>query len=486
MDIMQSFRQAQTQSDLFQFWQQEVQLRLQLRVHKDLAISTAQTEGELDFLLRALYFGGGAQDFFIQLQAALNNAAALQWWKFSPEWLKKEFFSYLTDQMTNYDGDISRLQFLIHLYEPGLNQYYSQLLSRLNLSQCRYLLSKTANGSLRSLLKAREAHILAEQEDRYYGLLNSPDFDNNDLTAKPEKSQLFKGAVLQLDKTKSQYFSDPYGDHRLRFLLDVVDKVYQCGLIEDAFLLIVQIYRTYENQQRWHEILLDQRLATRINRLVSKIVGTIVLLHSAPRIADQAAQFYQQYFPALEADQNLRAMLILYEAILSAPSQFTSIPWEILSCYEVILQTFPDRSLPELGSPTAVPDAGPKLLEVIHSLGTSSPHEAFIIMELTRIMVHYSLIPWNKGDGERLLNYYIKMWKWVPSQRFLNARILDDLSHGAEASSRQEAERILSWSGPGKSDSLLADLQKRPDLYRGGNEPIRSQALYGFLLGVLE
>lgn len=486
MDIMQSFRQAKSQPNLFEFWQQEAELRLQLRKQKDSDISTAQNEDELDFLLRALYFGGRAHDFFTQLKRALNKAAALQWWKSRPEWLKKEFFSYLTTQVDHQYEDIKTLQFLIHLYEPDLNHCYIQLVSRLNLSQCRYLLSKTANRSLRSLLKARESDILADRENRYYGLLSSQDFDNHDLTTKPEKSQLLKAALLQLDKTKPQYYNDPYGANRLRVLLDTADKVYQCGLIEDAFLLIVQLYQTYQSQQRLQEMLLDQRLGPRITRLVSKTVGTKVLLCSDPRLSDQAAQFYQQYFPILEADRNLCAMLILYEAILASPSQVTCLPWEILSRYEAILQTFPESSLPELGSPTAVPDAGPRLLKVIHSLITSSPHEAFIIMELTRIMTHHSLIPMDKHEGKQLLNCYINMWKWVPSPRFLNARILDDLTHWADALIRQEAERILSWSDPGKPASLLTDLQKRPDLYRGGTEAIRSQALYGFLLGVLE
>ena len=77
MDTMQSFRQAQSQPDLFQFWRQEAELRQQLREQPVTSISTVQSEEDVDFLLRALYFGGRTYDF-MQL-SVLSNAAALRW-----------------------------------------------------------------------------------------------------------------------------------------------------------------------------------------------------------------------------------------------------------------------------------------------------------------------------------------------------------------------------------------------------------------------
>ncbi|MFY9322809.1 MAG: hypothetical protein WAO72_01480 [Syntrophomonadaceae bacterium] len=486
MDTMQSFRQAQSQPDLFQVWRQEAELRQQLREQPVTSISTVQSEEDVDFLLRALYFGGRTYDFFMQLSAVLSNAAALRWWKSSPEWLKEEFFSYLATQLANHDADVKKFQFLIHLYEPGLHNGYKQLVSQLNLQQCRYLLSKTANQSLRSLLKTREEEIVSGQKRRYYGLLSNKDFDGFELPPEPEKWQLIKEALLQLEQTRPQYCSEPWGTDRLSVLLNTIDKVYQCGLIEDAFLLIGQVYRAYENQQRLQEVLQDERLGTKLTRLISKIVGTKVLLGSDPRLSYQTDQFYQLCFPALDKDPQLQAMLNLYEAILSSPNQVTHLPWEILSRYETLMEMYPESNWPELGLPEAVPDAGARLLEAIHTLINSSPHDAFIFMELARIMARHSLIFMDKQEREQLLSYYISMWKWVPSPRFLSVRILEDLTHQSGVHLRQEAERILSWSAPGKPASLLTDLQKRPDLYRGGLEPIRGQALFGFLLGVLE
>lgn len=484
MDLMQSFRQAKSQSNLFDFWQQEAELRLQLREHKDSDISPAQNGDELDFLLRSLYFGGRPDDFFTQLKAALSGASSLQWWKSSPPWLKSEFFSFLSLHLADEAG--KSLQFLIHLYEPDLNHYYTQLLSQLTLNQCRYLMSKTANASLRSLLKTRERDILTQQENRYYGLLRQQDFYDDDLAARSDKPHLIKSALLQLDQTNPQHYTDPYGTDRGRALLDAVDKVYQGGLIQDALLLIEQIYRTFQSQHRLREVLLDQRLGPKITRLISKIVGTQVLLSGELRLSDQAAQYYQQYFPVLEADQGLLAMLSLYEALLSSPVQMASLPWEILAHYEDIRQLFSEDSWPELGSPEKIPDAGQQLLKVVDSLLISTPYAAFIIMELSRIMAEHSLIDLAKEDRQQLLFYYLTLWKWVPSQLFMNTSVMGDLAHWSNNALRQEAERIMNLSEPGKPASLLTDLQKRPDLYRGGAEPIRSQALYGYLLGVRE
>lgn len=484
MDFMQSFRQAKSQANLFDFWQQEAGLRLQLREQKDSEISPAQNGDELDFLLRSLYFGGRPDDFFTQLKAALSSASSLQWWKSSPPWLKSEFFSFLSLHLAAETG--KSLQFLIHLYEPDLNHYYTQLLSQLTLNQCRYLLSKTANASLRSLLKTRERDILTQQENRYYGLLRQQDFNEDSLAAQLDKPHLIKSALLQLDRTNPQHYTDPYGTDRGRALLDAVDKVYQGGLIQDALLLMEQIYRTLQSQHRLQEMLGDQRLGPKLTRLVSKIVGTQVLLSGELRLSDQAAQFYKQYFPILEAEQSLLGMLSLYEALLSSPVQAASLPWEILARYEDIQQLFAEDIWPELGSPESVPDAGKSLLEVVASLLSSTPYAAFIIMELSRIMAEHSLIHLDKQYRQQLLIYYLTLWKWVPSQLFMNAGVMNDLAHWSNNSLRQEAERIMSLSEPGKPASLLTDLQKRPDLYRGGAEPIRSQALYGYLLGVLE
>ena len=484
MDLMQSFRQAQSQANLFEFWQQEAELRLQMRQQKDSDVSPAQNGDELDFLLRSLYFGGRPDDFFTHLKTALSSASSLQWWKSSPPWLKSEFFSYLSLHLADEAG--RSLQFLIHLYEPDLNHYYTQLLSQLTLNQCRYLMSKTANASLRSLLKTRERDILTEQENRHYGLLRQQDFNEDNLAARADKADLIKAALLQLDQANPQHYTDPYGTDRGRVLLDAVDKVYQSGLIQDAWLLMEETYRAFQSQYRLQDILQDQRLGPKMHRLVSKIVGIQVLLSGELRLSDQAAQLYQQYFPVLEVDQGLLGMLSLYEALLSSPVQVASFPWEILARYEDIQQLLPDDGWPELGSPDAMPGAGKELLKIVGDLLNSTPYAAFIIMELSRIIAEHSLIHLDKQDRQQLLIYYLTLWQWVPSQLFMNTSVMNDLSHWSNNALRQEAERIMSLSEPGKPASMLTDLQKRPDLYRGGAEPIRRQVLYGYLLGVLE
>ena len=77
-----------------------------------------------------------------------------------------------------------------------------------------------------------------------------------------------------------------------------------------------------------------------------------------------------------------------------------------------------------------------------------------------------------------------KYVEWVPSPRFLGSD-LEDLTHQSVfiyVRKRAHFSGLLLVSC-----QLLTDLQKGgPDLYRGGLEPIRGQALFGFLLGVLE
>lgn len=104
-------------------------------------------------------------------------------------------------------------------------------------------------------------------------------------------------------------------------------------------------------------------------------------------------------------------------------------------------------------------------------------------MELVRILREHSLLVLSKKEREMLLEDYIALWKWVPCHRFINSEIVDQLAQGIQPQVRQEAEQILSWSQPGIPASLLTDIQKRPELYRGGTDPIRNLALWGFLWG---
>lgn len=482
---MYSFRQAKASENLYDFWQQEMELRIQLREQNNLDITVAQDSDELDFLLRALYFGGRQEEFFLQLKTALNTAPALQWWKSRPEWLKKEFFAFLIDNPA-YDSDSRQLQFLIHLWEPELSDIYIQVLSQLTLSQCRYLLSKTANGTLRSLLKSRENHLIAEQKNRHYGMLKHQDLQNINLPSTPEKKELIKTALLQLEKTSPRHNASAYDTQRYRALLDTVERVYQCGLIQDALGLLIQLYQAYQNQPD-EQIMQDQRLIEKLSRLAAKTIGTLVLAKGDLRLTDQASQLWCRYFPDLIVDRRLVLMLSLYEAILSSVQQAAaSLPWEVLSCYESVQQLFPEDSLAELRMLDSLPGTGKKLLELSHSLITSSPWESFIIMELIRLLLEHSLIHLEKDDGAQLLMDYIDLWKWLPSRRFINEKVINQLAYGAPPSLRQEAERIIYWSKPGMPERLLADWQKRPDLYRDGTEPIRTLALFGYLLGVLE
>lgn len=444
-------------------------------------MAAAQDGDELEFLMRALYYGGRQEEFFAQLKQALNSAAVLQWWKSSPLWIKKGFLLYLMDSLDKAGMDKPTLQGLIHLWEPDLTGEYRQLLSRLNLSQCRHLLAKTANGELRSLIKSREEEILSAQENRHYGLLNQQDFNGASLTSKGEKAELIKAALLQLEKAHPHHFNDAQDPQRLRILLDAVERVYQCGLVLDAWYLLAKLYQEYQSQHSLAESLSNLRL----NRLVGKTAIALVILKGELPLTEQAAQLCRQYFPSLEVDQHLFPMLRLYEAILSS-SQAGSWLWEILSCYEPVQQLFPEDSLPDLRSLESQPDSGKKLLECCRSLLAASPGEAFILMELVRILTAQSVILLSKQDREMLLLDYMALWKWVPCRRFINHEIVNQLAYGMPPAVRQEAERILNWSQPGTPEHLLTDLLERPELYRGGTEPVRNLALFGFLLGVLE
>lgn len=434
--------------------------------------------------MRSLYYGGRPYDFFVQVLASVHSGLTLQWLKSSPNWLLHEFFNFLAWYLPLKEAEVPSLHFLIHLYEPALDTYYLPLIAGFNLEQCRYLLSRSANPSLRSLLKNREEQLLQEYDRLYYGLLPARELGSPQL-ADDEKANLLKQALLRLNQTNPDNYSDPNGPERFLALMETAELTFQCGLLPDAFLLVKKIYQEYEYQNRLMEILADQRLTQKMQQLLSRIVGMLLLLGQGLRFREEVHSLYQAHFPRFTVDNRLQAIFKLYEAILAGDRQETSVPWEVRYAYDSLHQHYPGEiNLPEMGEHTEYLLSGKALIKVIKVLLPFSPHEAFIIMELSRFMLQRSQLQIDSFQGEELLKCYTVLWKWVPSSRFMHSGITAQLGPWSASSLRQEAERMAALTGNWEQSKLAVDLHSRPDLFRSRIDPLRCQALAGFLLGV--
>ncbi|MDD2621311.1 MAG: hypothetical protein PHC92_11670, partial [Syntrophomonadaceae bacterium] len=115
-DILAEYQDIDNNLDLFDFWEKEYLLRQQAREAEIDSALQIRDIGELDFLLRSLYFGRRLEDFWSVLINNLNMHPVLQWLQNSPGWLQEAFLSFLPWYISKYSIEAQKLQFLVSIY----------------------------------------------------------------------------------------------------------------------------------------------------------------------------------------------------------------------------------------------------------------------------------------------------------------------------------------------------------------------------------
>lgn len=468
--------------DLFSFWQQEADLRTGIRQEGNFWAGKCNAD-DLDFLMRSLYFGGQRQNFFAGLMASLTSTPALQWLKNAPPWLRSEFMTFVSHYLSSNEAEPQSLQFLVHLYDPALDNHYSSIITALNLKQCRFLSSKTANAALRALLKNREAELIKGKNEQFYGLLADLPLDTSrDFPF--GKIELCQAALTKVMEAGDPSVQDsPYNG--LQLILDGSDLLYRCGLFADAYLLI----KSWLHEHQISPLTITEApIRDRLIRLLNKLTGTAVTISLDYGLNGQARVLMHTCDDGLAPHPRLEALLVMYEFVLEAGWTENTNPWEAIYYYNSARQWFPaDVRPPQVDPQTSLELTEVlRLIQISQELLNSSPHESFMLLEFTRLMMLRSHLILEPGSNLDILNLYIQLWNWIPSSRFINFALVSQLSAYASSSSRQEAERILGVMDLyGSAEKMLPQLHNRPDLFRSKKDPWRGQILMGYVLGVL-
>lgn len=479
--IYQSWNNIKNHTDLFLFWQQEADLRTSLRQEGNFWAGKCDGDG-LDLLMRSLYFGGQRQNFLAGLMASLTSTPALQWLKNAPPWLKSEFMTFVSHYLSCNEVEPQSLQFLVHLYDSALDSDYDCVIAALNIKQCRFLASKTANAALRTLLKNREQEILTGRNDEFYGLLADLPLDTSrDFPL--GKAELCQAALAKVVEAGASIQDQPHSG--LQLMLEMSDLLFRCGLFADAGLLL----KSWLHEHQISPLtMLETSIRERLIRLQNKLIGTAVILTLDYDLNGQARELLHTYDAALNLHPRLDALLTMYEFVLEAGWTANTTPWEAIYYYNSARQWFPSDARPPQVDHRVSLDLTEalRLIQVSQGLLSSLPHESFMLLEFTRLMLLRSHIMLEPGSNLDILNSYIQLWNWIPSSRFINPSLVSQLSAYADPSSRQDAERILAvMDSSASAEKLLPQLHSRPDLFRNKKDPWRNQILLGYVLGVL-
>ncbi|MDD3268032.1 MAG: hypothetical protein PHX14_01805 [Syntrophomonadaceae bacterium] len=488
-DILSEYQDIYKNPDLFGFWECEFALRRLARETDLNAALLIKEVSELDFLMRSLYFAGRPHDFFIILINNLHIHPVLQWLQKAPGWLQKAFLSFLPWYISQQNDDAQKLQFLVSIYQDSYQDAYQAIANVLNLDLCSYLLSRTANPQLRTLLRNREEQLLKEKSEAVYGIrleaVRNPIF----ATLYGDKFELLGDTFELMHLTDSRNFQDPYCAERFQLLLRAGEMLFDCGLLEDCLINLEDTYEAYQKNNRLVESLEDVKIYRQFFKILRRVIPCYALLYKPNSAWTRAIEIYNQFFSRLEADLPSLQYLNVYESI-AAGQQLDAQHIGLEIIYKSIkIQDFRSGEPPLLCVEDIDSGFSQERLRQLQQLFREKlsilPHEAFTIMELLRLLQLRGYLELDNKLAKALLTAYMQLWKWVPSRLFINRSIIEQLSSKLDDSSRLDAERLLSSLDNYSDETMSNDLLTRPELFRKRSENIRREIFIGKFLGLL-
>ncbi|MEN6326597.1 MAG: hypothetical protein ABFD18_10400 [Syntrophomonas sp.] len=488
-EILSAYQDINEHSTLFEFWEGELLLRRQAQAI-DINLEQSVTDPrELDFLLRSLYFAGRPEDFFNILINNLHTHPVLHWLQNAPSWLREAFLQFLPWYISHHSSQNRKLQFLVSIYQDSYQAAYQSIANVLNLELCSYLLSRTANPGLRTLLRKREELLLKAKSQTLYGIRPDPSKNPAYTTLYGDKVKLLGDTFELMQSTDSRNFSDPYSAKRFELLLRVGEMLFECGLIEDCLLNLGDTYKDYQQNNRLVESLEDEKIYRQFFRILRRVVPCYALIFKPNSAWTEALDIYRQCFARLEADLPSLQYLNIYDSI-TAGQQLDSqhIALEIFYKSEKI-QDF-RSSEPALLTLQDI-DSGfeqerlRQLQQLFQEKLAILPHEALVIMELLRLLLLKGYLELDHKLAKALLSAYMDLWSWAPHRLFMNRAIVEHLAPRLDDSSRLEAERLLTSLENYDNQKLSSDLSNRPELFRKRSENMRREIFVGKFLGWL-
>lgn len=485
---LDQFAKAYKNEDIFLFWEEEVELRRTLRQQAlpDYALHLKEIE-DVDFLFRSLYFSGRKNEFFGLLFQSLQQMPVLNWLTGMPAWLKEDFLAFIPWHIDNIKAAPEELLGLIRIYLEDYHQAFLHIVNVFNLEACNYLLPRTANPVLRRMIAERQKYLLSARGEYSYGILDS-------IKGLPyptlfgDKLVLLHQAVDLLHQCNPCNFRDPYSAGRFELLLQCGELMLRAGMIEDCLAFLLDSYEDYREKNRLVDLMEDMAIHKHFSKILRTAIPLYAMIFNPVQARDLAGEIYQRDFAQISPDEASLYYLDLFSSLYSG--LYIQQPGVI---YELALKSS-TISLYRPGEPELITgrearqglseDRIQLLQQLYRQKMLSRPHEALATMEIIRLLDRLNLNQLNHSQANHLLNSYLSLWKWVPSPRFLNKQIIEQLVPLAQKHYRQEVERIQSWLDD--EDKFKAELISKPELFRKRGEEIRRTILLGHFTGVIK
>lgn len=485
-DIIKQFSQALQSDDLFLFWEQELGLRNEIR-KRPVADFTIDKPEEFDFLLRSLYYSGQRNDFLQILFANMNNITAVNWLLNSAPEILHDFLNFVPFHIINTRPAPRQLNFLITIFNNGLQEQFANIVNVLELEACQHLLPRTGNPDLRDLIRNRISLLEQTKLNFSYGLLKSDTRQQSFSTIHGDKLYILIKAAENIQASLPANFDDPYGQERFNLLLDVVETIFNTGLVEDSLAVLLDTYEDYLDKSRLVDLNQEEQNYDRLNKLVRKILPLYALLSDPTHPYLFTLNFYRHCFNLLSPYSASMYYLDIYQTILESLQGYNKNGlYEIMEKTRSIRLFRPDDKffIQEDEIITGFNKSKMEnLSKTVRERLSALPHEAFVIMEFLRLLIKQGYQP-----GEQivysLLISYMDLWKWVPNKLFFSQLLTNELVPLLNEKRRREFNRLSAGINNYSLDKLLDDFNIKPDLFRNKDSLVRLQILTGKFMGV--
>lgn len=484
-DILEQYRDISENIELFGFWEQELLLRRALRQTPLTVPVMVDSKEGVNLLYRSLYFTRRKFDFFKILFTNLRFLPVIQWLVSAPTGVINDFWQFLPWYILNYQVKPGELEFIARIYKDEYTPAVMPIINILDEDHILHLLSKTANPSLRQLLKDRQTKIRELRLESYYGL-EEWDKKSDYPTLYGDKVKLIRQTVAILQDSSADRFRDPYAAERFLLQIEAAELVFKCGLLEDSLAFLLEIYSDYQQKNRLVEIINDQRIYKELQQLLRTVIPVYSLIYEPLQAYDCAHNIYKYYFPLISPEVAPLEYLKLWETLAGSYKKDSLL--EVLYISKRIDQSRPAELslLTDEEIQTGVDQERlKKLFTVLDEKLATLPHESFIIMELIRLLKYKGMLKLGGKMASRLLGNYILLWKWLPSSIFMRDELLNQIAPLVDDNSRYHAQRIVELIHTMTSTELKNELSARPQLFRKKGENIRRDLLAGQFMGVL-
>ena len=152
--LVEEFKQLHQKEQLFDFWQQELRIRQQLRT-SSFSVPPIDSEETLALLKRALYYPGYKDRFYEIIFHNLNNIFIIKSLFQTAQGWGENFLSFLPFYIYHHPIKPQDLSFLVNVYQEKYQNYYTRIINILDHETIHYLANRTANPGLKQLFTQR-------------------------------------------------------------------------------------------------------------------------------------------------------------------------------------------------------------------------------------------------------------------------------------------------------------------------------------------